>query len=109
MMASEFSMEDMGPQTNLLHLREEDFPDVCIECQHCVSSLRQAIEGHTASQIRDPEMAAVFVDEAMAELLKFLEMREERCQEEKEHEHAEGESHHRHHSHNEHAKLEEGL
>ena len=32
---------------NLLKLSADDFPDVCVHCEHCVSDIRGAIESHT--------------------------------------------------------------
>ena len=32
---------------NLLKLSAEDFPDVCVHCEHCVSDIKEAIETHT--------------------------------------------------------------
>jgi len=94
---------------NLLKLNQDDFPDVCVECAQCVKSIRDAIQTHTTAQIRDTDIALAFVEEAMQELLKFLQRREERCQSDGEHEHADGSGHHEHHTHNEHHKLEDGI
>lgn len=34
---------------NALHLKEEDFPDVCLRCDLCVKSIKEAIQVHTAT------------------------------------------------------------
>ena len=57
---------------NMLNLNQEDFPDVCIKCEWCVKSIRDAIAAHTATQIKDADIAQSFVDSAMMELMKFL-------------------------------------
>lgn len=31
----------------MLKLRNEDFPDVCIKCDECMKSIRDAIKAHT--------------------------------------------------------------
>ena len=64
---------------NMLKLRKDDFPDVCVQCELCVKSLRDAIQAHTATQIKDADIAHAYVESAMFELLKFLQRREERC------------------------------
>lgn len=75
---------------NMLKLNQEDFPDVCVKCEECVQSIRDAITAHTVTQIKDADIAHSFVESAMMELLKFLQRREERCQKEAEHEHKDG-------------------
>lgn len=57
---------------NMLKLNQEDFPDVCIKCDQCVKSIKDAITAHTVAQIKDADIAHSFVESAMMELLKFL-------------------------------------
>ena len=65
---------------NLIKLKENDFPDVCIYCKQCIKQIRSAIEVHTNSQIKDAVIAQKFIESAMTELLKFLKQREEKCE-----------------------------
>ena len=72
--------------------------------------IREAIISHTTQQIKDADIAQMFVESAMSELLKFLKKREEKCiAEQDDHSHTEGSGHHEHHTHNEHHKLEDNM
>lgn len=93
----------------LLKLTKDDFPDVCVGCEQCVKSIKNAMEVRALNQIRDADIANKFVESAMIELLKFLQRREEICQGDEDHEHADGGAHHEHHTHTDHHKLEESM
>ena len=91
---------------NILKLNEEDFPDVCVECQQCLKSIREAIMTHTNHQIKDPDIASLFIESAMQEMTNVLREREAGCDGGDGHEHAKGTRHHKHHTHTEHHHLE---
>lgn len=38
-----------GVSMNLLKLNQEDFPDVCVKCEECMKSIKDAIESHTTT------------------------------------------------------------
>jgi len=77
--ASDSSSDDVNVTINVLHLNEDEFPDVCVRCEHCTNSVRSAIKAHTATHIKDSDLASAFVQSAEAELMKYLNRREERC------------------------------
>jgi len=43
-----------------IKLNEEDFPDVCVQCDLCVKSIKEAVQVHSASQIKDSSLAEAF-------------------------------------------------
>lgn len=94
---------------NLLKLTKDDFPEVCVNCEQCVQSIKTAMGVRAVNQIKDADIASKFVESAMIEIVKFLRRREEACQEDKEHEHSLGAGHHEHHTHHDHHKLEESM
>ena len=69
--------EKLSVTMNLLQLNQGDFPDVCIQCDQCMTSIKVAIRDHTMAQIKDADIAQMFIEAATAQLLKFIREREE--------------------------------
>ena len=63
---------------------------MCVKCEQCVNAIRQAIQAQTQMQIKNADIAQLFVESAMTELLNFLLRREEHCKQEEPHEHDDG-------------------
>ena len=57
---------------NVLNLEANDFPDVCIHCEKCMSQIRQVIEQRTKKHIKDADIAHEFTELATAQLVKFF-------------------------------------
>ena len=76
-----------------------------------MNSFKSTIRQHAMSQIKDADIAQMFIISATNELMKFLQRREEKCHRNagEDCKHDEGETHHVHHTQCDHHKFEDGV